>query len=343
MQMAIGAVLNAVWDLASRSAGVPLWQLLSSMSPAALADLVDFRYLSDALTPSEATGLLADAAPERQQRTLDLLDHGYPAYATTPGWLGYSDAKMTRLIEQAVSDGFTQIKLKVGRDLAEDIRRLSLARRVVGPGIQIAVDANQRWDRDTAIEWIRALQQWDPWWVEEPTSPDDILAHQALRRAVRPTRIATGEHVHNRVMFKQLLQAEAVDVVQIDAARVAGVHENLAILLLATKYGVPVCPHAGGVGLCEMVQHLSMFDYVAVSGTQEGRAIEWVDHLHEHFEDPAVVKDGRYLAPVRPGFSTRMRLSSRRRFMYPDGPAWSPDPGLPGAPACPSRLSGGTA
>ncbi|MEV6103638.1 enolase C-terminal domain-like protein [Streptomyces sp. NPDC051940] len=321
MHMAAGAVVNAAWDLAARRAGQPVWRFLAGMSPEELVGLVDFRYLTDALTPDEALEILRAAEPGRAERAARLLAEGYPGYATSPGWLGYDDGKLVRLAKEAVTDGFTQIKLKVGADLDDDVRRLRLAREAVGPGIRIAVDANQRWDVAEAVRWMQALAPFDPYWIEEPTSPDDILAHAAIRRA-QPARVATGEHVANRVMFKQLLQAGAVDVVQIDAARVAGVNENLAILLLAAKYGVPVCPHAGGVGLCELVQHLAMFDYVGVSGAWEDRAIEYVDHLHEHFEDPVVLRAGRYRAPEAPGFSARMLEDSVAAHRYPDGPVW---------------------
>ena len=317
MHMAIGAVVNALWDLKAKRAGLPLWQLVSQLSPEELVDLVDFRYLTDALTPAEAMEILRRAVPGRAERTAALLERGYPAYTTTPGWLGYSDDKMVRLARQAVADGFTQIKLKVGGSRNDDIRRLSLAREAVGPGIKIAIDANQRWDVDEAIAWVRELAGFDLAWIEEPTSPDDLLGHATIRKSLGGVRVATGEHIANRVMFKQLLQLEAIDVMQIDAARVAGVNENLANLLLAAKFGVPVCPHAGGVGLCEAVQHLSMIDYVAISGTVEGRCIEFVDHLHEHFVDPVQVVDGHYVAPRSPGAGTEMTAASLRQFRHP--------------------------
>ncbi len=301
MHMAIGAAVNALWDLKAKRAGLPLWQLLSRMTPRQLVELVDFRYLSDAITRAEALELLTSAEPGRAEREAWLLTSGYPAYTTTPGWLGYSDEKLDRLCREAVADGFRQIKLKVGGNLAEDRRRLAIARAAVGPDIAIAIDANQRWDRDEAIAWINELAGFDLAWVEEPTSPDDVLAHAAIARAIAPTPIATGEHGASRVMFKQFLQADALQVVQLDATRVAGVNENIAILLLAAKFGVRVCPHAGGVGLCEAVQHIAMFDLVAVSGEHEGRMIEFVDHLHEHFVTPVVVRDGRYWAPLTPG------------------------------------------
>jgi L-fuconate dehydratase len=323
IHMAAGAIVNAVWDLNGRREHKPIWRLLSELSPEQLVDLVDFRYLEDALTRNEALAILRRGEPGRAERTAYLLQHGYPAYTTTPGWLGYSDEKLLRLAQQAVADGFTQIKLKVGADLADDVRRMRLARQAVGPDIGIAVDANQAWGVKQAIDWMAKLAPYDPYWIEEPTSPDDILGHAAIRRAIAPVRVATGEHVHNQVMFKQLLQAGALDVLQLDASRTAGVTENVAILLLAAKFGVPVCPHAGGVGLCEMVQHLAMFDYVAVSGSMENRVIEYVDHLHEHFTDPVRISNGRYLAPAAPGISAQMSPRSVADHRYPDGPVWS--------------------
>lgn len=321
MHMAAGAVVNAAWDLAATHAGKPVWEFLAGMTPEELVSLVDFRYLTDVLTPDDALAILRAAEPGRAERTALLKERGYPAYTTSPGWLGYADSKLVGLAQQAVADGFEQIKLKVGGDLDDDVRRMKLAREAVGPGIRIAIDANQRWDVPEALRWMAALAPYEPHWIEEPTSPDDILGHAAIR-AGQPVKVATGEHVANRVVFKQLLQAGAVDFVQIDAARVAGVNENVAVLLLAAKYGVPVCPHAGGVGLCELVQHLSMFDFVAVSGSWDDRVIEYVDHLHEHFADPVVITAGRYEAPAAPGFSARMLPGSITEHSYPDGPVW---------------------
>jgi L-fuconate dehydratase len=323
MHMAIGAVVNAVWDLAAKRAGVPLWKLLSDLTPEQIVDLVDFRYLTDALTRDEALEILRAAKPGRAEREAVLRERGYPAYTTTPGWLGYDDAKLVRLCHEAVADGFTQIKLKVGANLDDDIRRMQLARKAVGPDIRIAVDANQRWDVADAIRWVEALAPYDVYWVEEPTSPDDILGHATIARAIAPIKVATGEHVQNRVIFKQLLQAGSLSVLQLDSARVAGVNENIANLLLAAKFGVPVCPHAGGVGLCELVQHLSMFDYVAVSGSMQDRVIEYVDHLHEHFLDPVVIRDGHYVAPVRPGFGAEMDAETLTDFRFPGGKIWT--------------------
>ncbi|PPG26788.1 fuconate dehydratase [Pseudoclavibacter sp. RFBG4] len=306
MHMAIGAVVNALWDLKAKRAGEPLWRLLSRMSPEELVQLVDFRYLSDALTREDALQILRASEPGRAEREATLLRTGYPAYTTTPGWLGYSDEKLARLCREALEDGFPQIKLKVGGDLDDDIRRMRIAREICGPDFPIAIDANQRWDTRDAIEWITALVPYGIAWVEEPTSPDDVLAHAAISRAIAPIPVATGEHAHSRVMFKQFLQADGMQVMQIDASRVGGVNENIANLLLAAKFGVRVCPHAGGVGLCEAVQHLSMFDFVAVSGTMENRMIEFVDHLHEHFVSPTVLEDGHYVTPLAPGAGTEM-------------------------------------
>jgi L-fuconate dehydratase len=329
MHMAIGAVINAAWDMAARHAGLPLWRFIAQMTPEQLVRSIDFRYLSDALTPDEALQLLRGAEHGKAQRIEQLLAEGYPAYTTSPGWLGYTDEKMLRLAHEAVADGFRTIKLKVGLSMEDDLRRCRLVRAALGPGIAIAVDANQRWDVHSAIAWLRPLADIGLAWIEEPTSPDDVLGHAAIRRAIAPTPVSTGEHTHNRVMFKQLFQAGAVDLVQIDAARVGGVNENLAILLLAAKFGVRVFPHAGGVGLCELVQHLAMADFVAITGKKEDRAIEFVDHLHEHFVDPVTVRGGRYLAPTAPGFSAQMREHSLADYCFPDGPIWNePAPAL---------------
>lgn len=322
IHMAIGAVMNACWDLAARRAGKPLWLLLAGLSPAELVGMVDFRYLTDAITPAEALDLLERGQAGKDERAQALIRDGYPAYTTTPGWLGYSDDTLAALCAQAVQDGFTQVKLKVGARLEDDKRRGAIAREIVGEEVGIALDANQVWSVTEAISWVRQLAAVRPAWIEEPTSPFDVLGTATIRDGVRPVPVATGEHVANRVIFKQLLQADAIDVMQIDACRVAGVNENLANLLLAAKFGVRVCPHAGGVGLCEIVQHLSMFDYVALSGTTNGRMIEWIDHLHEHFTSPAVVAAGRYQAPSGPGASTRIRPESLAEFSFPAGAAW---------------------
>jgi L-fuconate dehydratase len=342
MHMAVSAVVNALWDLRAKRAGLPLWDLLSRMSPEEIVDLVDFRYLSDAMTRQTALEILRRAEPGRAARRERLLQNGYRAYTTTPGWLGYSDAKMVRLAREAVAEGFSQIKLKVGANCEDDMRRMRLAREAVGPDIRIAVDANQRWDVEEAIDWINALSPWSPWWVEEPTSPDEVLGHATIRRGVAPIKIATGEHVPNRIVFKQLLQAGSVDFVQIDAARVAGVNENIAILLLAAVFDVPVCPHAGGVGLCELVQHLSMFDLIAVSGKDTDRVIEYVDHLHEHFLSPVQIRRGQYMAPLDPGFSAEMRRDTLEAYAFPKGEIWNriDDDTVPAALPLPSAEVG---
>jgi L-fuconate dehydratase len=323
IHMAASAVLNTFWDLAARAAGKPLWRLLADLSPEAIVALVDFRYLRDAITEEEALQILRAARQGREERLAHLLERGYPAYTTTPGWLGYDDEKLAQLSADAVRDGYGLIKLKVGASLDDDIRRLSIARQAVGPSVHIAVDANQIWGVPEAIEWMNKLRPYEPYWIEEPTSPDDVLGHAAVRRAIAPIKVATGEHAANAVIFKQLLQANAIDVVQIDACRVAGVNENIAILLLAAKFGVPVCPHAGGVGLCEMVQHLAMFDYLAVSATSEGRMVEFVDHLHEHFVEPVRIEAGHYVAPRAPGGGAQIHPASLAEFRFPDGPQWA--------------------
>lgn len=323
IHMAIGAVVNAAWDMLGRREGKPVWRVLADMTPEQVVDLVDFRYLSDALTPGEALTILRAAEPHKVDRMAELVATGYPAYSTSAGWLGYSDDTLRKCATQAVADGFTAIKLKVGASLADDVRRCRLARQVIGPDVRLALDANQRWDVDEAIEWARALAPFDIAWLEEPTSPDDVLAHRAIREALRPMPISTGEHCQNRVIFKQLFQAGAVDLVQIDAARVGGVNENVAILLLASKFGVPVFPHAGGVGLCEMVQHIAMADFVAISGRKEDRAIEYVDGLHQHFATPVLVSAGRYWPPTAPGLSSEMLSRSIADHLYPTGSVWS--------------------
>ncbi len=322
IHLATAAVVNAVWDLLAKRAGKPLWKLLVDMTPEQLVDLVDYRYLTDALTRDQALAMIAPLAATKAERVDELLRDGYPAYATSVGWLGYPDAKIRRLCREALADGWTRFKMKVGADLDDDIRRATIVREEIGPDLMLAVDANQRWDVGEAIAWMGALARFDLYWIEEPTSPDDILGHAAIARAVAPIRVATGEHVHNRTMFKQFLQAEAISVCQIDACRLGGVNEVVAVLLLAAKFGVPVCPHAGGVGLCELVQHLSVVDYVCISGSLEGRMIEYVDHLHEHFLDPVVVDRGSYRVPTLPGYSAEMRPESLERFQFPDGDEW---------------------
>ena len=322
IHLATAAVVNAVWDLFAKTEGKPLWKLLVDMTPEELVALVDFRYISDALPPERALERLRALAPRRAQREAELRRDGYPAYTTSVGWLGYDDDKIRRLCREALAEGWTRFKLKVGADVEDDRRRARIVREEIGPDALMAVDANQRWGVQEAIEWMARLAEFDPYWIEEPTSPDDILGHATIARAVAPIRVATGEHVHNRVMFKQFLQAGGLSVCQVDAARLGGVNEVIAVLLMAAEFGVPVCPHAGGVGLCELVQHLSAVDYIAVSGSLDGRMIEYVDHLHEHFLDPVVIRDARYVLPSRPGYSAEMRPESLARYRFPDGDVW---------------------
>src|SRR6188472_1122313 len=302
IHMAAAAILNAVWDLRAKREGKPLWKLLADLDPAQIVGLVDFHYIADALTPKEALTLLEERASGRAERERTLRERGLPAYTTTPGWLGYSDEKLRRLCGEALEEGFEFVKLKVGADLDDDVRRCTIAREALGPATRLGVDANQAWDVPTAIAHMERLAPFDITWIEEPTSPDDVLGHAAIARAVAPIGVATGEHAQNRVIFKQLLQQDAIAYCQIDACRLAGVNEVVAVLLLAARFGVPVCPHAGGVGLCELVQHLAAFDYVVLGGDLEGRVIEYVDHLHEHFVDPVVVERARYRPPEVPGY-----------------------------------------
>jgi L-fuconate dehydratase len=316
MHLATGAVVNAVWDLWAKAVGKPVWQLVADMSPEQLLRCIDFRYLTDAITPDEALALLRAREAGKAARTATLLREGYPCYTTSAGWLGYSDDKLRRLCGEAIEAGFRHVKLKVGRDLADDIRRVGIVRETIGPDRQLMIDANQIWEVDQAIDWVRQLAFAEPWFIEEPTSPDDIAGHRAIRGAVAPIKIATGEMCQNRIVFKQFIAGGAIDVVQVDACRVGGLNEVLAILLLAAKYGLPVCPHAGGVGLCEYVQHLAMIDYVCIAGTREGRVVEYVDHLHEHFVDPCVIRDAAYLAPTAPGFSIAMKPASREAHRF---------------------------
>jgi len=322
IHLATAAVVNAVWDLFAKTAGKPLWKLVIDMTPEEIVALVDFRYISDALPRERALARLRALAPSRAEREAELRAAGYPAYTTSVGWLGYDDDKIRGLCRTALADGWTRFKLKVGADLEDDRRRARIVREEIGPDAMLAVDANQRWDVEEAIAWMAKLTEFDPYWIEEPTSPDDILGHATIARGVAPIRVATGEHVHNRVMFKQLFQADAIAVCQIDAARLGGVNEVIAVLLLAAEYGIPVCPHAGGVGLCELVQHLAAIDYIAISGSLDGRMIEYVDHLHEHFIDPVAIRDARYVLPTLPGYSAQMRPESLARYRFPDGHEW---------------------
>ena len=322
LHMATGAVVNAVWDLWARREGKPLWKLLVDLTPQQLVDCIDFTWITDALRPDEALALLTAKESGKAAREAEMRAHGFPAYTTSAGWLGYSDEKVRRLCEDAVAAGWTHIKMKVGKDLDQNVRRAGLIREIMGPQGRLMMDANQCWDVPEAITQMEALARFDPWWIEEPTSPDDVLGHAAIAKAIAPIRVATGEACQNRVIFKQLLQAQAISFCQVDSCRVGGVNEVLSIILMAAKFGVPVCPHAGGVGLCEYVQHLSIFDYVAVSGCLENRVCEYVDHLHEHFVEPVRIVNGRYAAPTQPGYSVEMRPASLDTYEFPQGPAW---------------------
>jgi L-fuconate dehydratase len=319
--LAAAALINAVWDLYARQQNKPLWRLLAEMKPEQIVRLVDFRYIDDAITEEEALALLNAKRQGREERIADLERSGYPAYTTSVGWFGFSDEKVRSLCHEALTQGWRHFKLKVGGEPADDLRRASLVRDEIGSGNKLMMDANQRWGVKEAIEHTRELAEFNPWWMEEPTSPDDILGHARIRRETA-VRIATGEHCQNRVMFKQLLQAGAIDVCQIDSCRLAGVNENLAVLLMAAKFGVPVCPHAGGVGLCEYVQHLSVFDYIAVSGSLENRVTEYVDHLHEHFVDPVRIRNAHYVLPAQPGYSAEMYPQTFKDYSFPDGKVW---------------------
>ncbi|MDR5906490.1 L-fuconate dehydratase [Franzmannia qiaohouensis] len=322
IHLATAAIVNAIWDLWAKSEGKPVWKLLVDMSPEQLVKSLDFRFVSDAITPEEALGLLRRQAAGRQEREATMRAQGYPGYTTSAGWLGYDDDKVRRLAREALAEGWTHFKQKVGGNLEEDRRRAQILREEIGWEHALMMDANQMWDVDEAIANMRQLAEFDPLWIEEPTSPDDILGHAEIRHRLGSIGVATGEHCHNRVMFKQLLQAEAIDYCQLDAARLGGLNEVIVVLLMAAKFGVPVCPHAGGVGLCEYVQHISIFDYIAVSGSLEGRILEYVDHLHEHFEHPVVIRSGHYQVPTAAGYSITLKPESLARHIYPDGEAW---------------------
>ena len=323
IHLATAALINAVWDLYAKVEGKPLWKLLVDMTPEALVRCIDFRYISDVLTPGEARTILEKHAATRAVREAQMLRDGYPAYTTSAGWLGYTDDTIRRLCREGIAQGWSHFKIKVGRDLRDDVRRAAIIRDEIGPERKLMLDANQIWDVDEAIESMRSLARFDPWWIEEPTSPDDVLGHATIARAIAPIGVATGEHCQNRVVFKQFLQAEAIRFCQIDSCRLGGVNEVLAVLLMAAKFGVPVCPHAGGVGLCEYVQHLAIFDYIAVSASLADRIVEYVDHLHEHFINPVVVRHGRYMPPTAPGYSITMRPESLVEYAYPQGDAWT--------------------
>ena len=314
--MAAAAVMNAAWDLRAKRAGRPLWRHLAEMTSEEIVNLVDWRHLRDALDEEGALAILRKREGSRAARVAEMERDGYPAYVTSAGWLGYPDEKIRRLAGEAMESGWNHFKMKVGRDLGDDRRRAGLLRGIIGDGRKLMMDANQVWGVREAIENTNQLAEFDPWWMEEPTHPDDILGHREIAAAVAPVRVATGEHCANAVMFKQFLQAGAMAVAQIDACRLAGVNENIAVMLLAEKFGVPVCPHAGGVGLCEHVQHLAMFYYAAVSASLEDRVLEFADHLHEHFVHPVHVSGGRYRAPQEPGYGAEIKPESVKKFRF---------------------------
>ena len=323
IHLATAAIVNAVWDLYARSEGKPLWKLLSDMSPEQLVSCVDFRYITDAITPDEALAFLREGEATKGEREAEMLSDGFPAYTTSAGWLGYPDEKVRRLSREAVEAGWEHVKIKVGTDIEDDARRAAIVREEIGPDRKLMLDANQVWDVEEAIENTKRLSEFDPYWIEEPTSPDDVLGHAAIAKAVAPVGVATGEHCQNRVIFKQLLQAGAISFCQIDACRLGGVNEVVAVLLMAKKFGVPVCPHAGGVGLCEYVQHLSIFDFIAIGASLDDRVLEYVDHLHEHFVDPVRMEGGRYMPPSAPGYSIAMKPESLAAYEFPNGSMWT--------------------
>jgi len=323
IHLATAALVNAVWDLYAKVEGKPVWRLLADMTPEELVACIDFRYITDALTPEEAVAILRRNAPTRAEREAELFRDGYPAYTTSAGWLGYPDDEIRRLCREGIEAGWSHFKIKVGENLQDDLRRSALIREEIGPHRKLMMDANQRWDVGEAIASMRELARFDPWWIEEPTNPDDVLGHAAIAKAIAPIGVATGEQCQNRVLFKQLMQADAISFCQIDACRLGGVNEVLAVLLMAEKFGIPVCPHAGGVGLCEYVQHLAIFDHLCVSASLENRIVEYVDHLHEHFIDPVVMRDGRYMVPTAPGYSIAMKPESLLEYEFPGGAAWA--------------------
>jgi len=322
IHLATAAIVNAVWDLYAKVEGKPLWKLLVDMTPEQVVSCIDFRYISDALKPEEALAILQGNFASKAVREAEMYQKGFPAYTTSSGWLGYSDEKLRRLCREAVAAGWTHLKIKVGRSIEDDLRRAAIIREEIGPERKLMMDANQVWEVEEAITNMRLLAKFDPWWIEEPTSPDDVLGHATIAQAIAPIGVATGEHCQNRILFKQFMQAKAIKFCQIDSCRLGGVNEVLAVLLMAAKFGIPVCPHAGGVGLCEYVQHLALFDYIYVSGSLENRVLEYVDHLHEHFVDPVVINNGHYMPPTKPGYSITMWPASLDEYEFPTGKAW---------------------
>ena len=322
VHLATSAIINAIWDLWAKKEGKPIWKMLVDMSPEELVRCIDFTFMTDALTPQEAIAMLRRVAPGKAEREKEMLESGFPGYTTAAGWLGYSEEKMRRLAREAVEAGWTHLKQKVGADIEQDVRRSQILREELGWERKLMMDANQIWDVDQAVTNMRRLAEFDPWWIEEPTSPDDVLGHAAIRQRIHPIGVATGEHAHNRVMFKQFFQAGAMDFCQLDPARLGGLNEVLAVVLMAAKFGVPVCPHGGGVGLCQYSQNIVLFDYIAVSASLEKRVLEYVDHLHENFLEPIVIRRGRYIPPKQPGYGVTMKAESIKQFEYPNGPEW---------------------
>ena len=325
IHMATGAIVNAVWDLYAKTEGKPLWKLVADMTPEQLVNCIDFTYMTDVITAQESIELLSKWADTKQERIDYLLKNGYPAYTTSAGWMGYSEEKIRRLSKEAKRDGWKYLKMKVGSDIEEDVKRASIIREEVGDEMRLMMDANQVWEVGQAIQNMKELAQFNPWWIEEPTSPDDILGHLEIKKGVSPIKVATGEHCQNRVMFKQFLKSGAIDICQVDSCRMGGVNEVLAVMLMAAKFNIPICPHAGGVGLCEYVQHLSMIDYICISGTLENRITEYVDHLHQHFIDPVVIRNGNYMPPTAAGYSIEMKKASLESFVFPTGDMWLSD------------------
>ncbi len=323
LHMSTGAILNAVWDLWAKEQAKPVWKLVVDLSPEQIVSCIDFSYITDALTPEEALAILKTQVPTKAAREAEMRETGYPAYTTSTGWIGYPDEKVRRLCQEALAQGFTHFKMKVGLDLDANMRRAQLMKNEIGPSGVLMMDANQCWDVGESIRQMKALARFDPWWIEEPTNPDDVLGHAAIAKAVAPIGVATGEACQNRVVFKQLLQANAITFCQVDSCRMGGLNEVLSVLLMAAKFGVSVCPHAGGVGLCEYVQHIALIDYIAVSASLENRVLEFVDHLHEHFEDPVRIRKARYLAPEKPGYSITIKPASLDEFEFPKGAAWA--------------------
>lgn len=322
IHLATAALVNAVWDLYAKIEGKPLWKLVADMTPEQFVGCIDFTYLKDVITAEEALQMLKKQADTKGERIDYLLENGYPAYTTSAGWMGYSEEKIRRLSREAKTEGWKYLKMKVGGDINEDVRRAEIIREEIGSNIKLMMDANQKWEVNEAIENMKVLSKFNPWWIEEPTSPDDVLGHLAIKKAVSPIKVATGEHCQNRIMFKQFLESGAMDICQVDSCRLGGVNEVLAVMLMAAKFNIPVCPHAGGVGLCEYVQHLSMIDYICISGTLENRITEYVDHLHEHFVNPVIIKNGNYMPPLVPGYSIEMKKSSREAHTFPTGEMW---------------------